>query len=151
MLREAKDKREALEAYMEGREVLGVYEGGGWQGGKCARDIKKKLDELFADDAKILIDVDEGDARRTAAGGGETAKGDGEAGGDDGKGKRRVDIGKILALHNAGRTNKWIAEEMRLSPMTVGKYIRKAEERGMVGMSSKHVQEKKGEETGEQE
>ena len=148
MLREAKDKREALMAYLEGREVLGIYEDDMWQGGMCARDIKKKLDELLADDAKILIGADGDDAGRTAAGGGKPDRGDGNGGGDDGKGRKRVDIGKILALHNAGWTNKKIAEEMTMSAVTVGMLVRKAEERGM---SSEPAREKKGEEMGEQE
>lgn len=42
-------------------------------------------------------------------------------------GKRKpVDTGKILALHNAGWTNKAIAEEMKMSEKMVWYYIDKA-------------------------
>ncbi len=42
-------------------------------------------------------------------------------------GKRKpVDVGKILALHNAGWTNKAIAEEMKMGGKMVWYYIDKA-------------------------
>lgn len=53
-----------------------------------------------------------------------TAKPAGQRGGT---GKRSpVDTGKILALHNAGWTNKAIAEEMKMSEKSVWYYIDKA-------------------------
>lgn len=49
------------------------------------------------------------------------------AGQRGGTGKRSpVDTGKILALHNAGWTNKAIAEEMKMSEKSVWYYIDKA-------------------------
>lgn len=49
------------------------------------------------------------------------------AGQRGGTGKRSpVDTGKILALHNAGWTNKAIAEEMKMNEKTVWYYIDKA-------------------------
>ena len=41
---------------------------------------------------------------------------------------KQIDTGKILALHNAKWTNAKIADEMGLSAVTVGKYIRKLTE-----------------------
>lgn len=38
-----------------------------------------------------------------------------------------VDVGKIKALHKAGRSVAWIAEDMGLSDPTVRKYIKMAE------------------------
>lgn len=68
---------------------------------------------------------------------------DGEAAGDSGgtaraSGKRAgagakrksVDTGKIMALHEAGWTNKAIAEEMRMNEKTVWYYIDKARKEG---------------------
>lgn len=40
--------------------------------------------------------------------------------------RKAVDTGKILALHNAGWTNKAIAEEMKMNEKTVWYYIDKA-------------------------
>ncbi|MCD8366117.1 MAG: helix-turn-helix domain-containing protein [Clostridiales bacterium] len=39
----------------------------------------------------------------------------------------KVDVGKIMALHNAGWSNVKIADEMDLHPVTVGKYIKQEE------------------------
>lgn len=38
--------------------------------------------------------------------------------------RKQIDTGKILALHNAGWSNVKIADEMRLHPITVGKYVK---------------------------
>lgn len=38
--------------------------------------------------------------------------------------RKKIDTGKILALHNAGWSNVKIADEMRLHPITVGKYVK---------------------------
>ena len=38
--------------------------------------------------------------------------------------RKQVDTGKIMALHNAGWSNVKIADEMKLHPITVGKYIK---------------------------
>lgn len=43
---------------------------------------------------------------------------------EEGK-RRKVDVGKIMALHNAGWSNVKIADEMSLHPITVGKYIKR--------------------------
>lgn len=40
--------------------------------------------------------------------------------------RKQVDVGKILALHNAGWTNKAIAEEMKMGGKMVWYYIDKA-------------------------
>lgn len=42
-----------------------------------------------------------------------------------GKSRKQIDTGKIMALHNAGWTNAKIADEMGLSAVTVGKYVKK--------------------------
>lgn len=156
MLRETNDKREALEAYLAGREVIGIYVNGGadpWGDGKRRmRDIKEELDKMFADGVRILIGADEAELAgtnriQTEGGAGEKANEEDE---EAEKGKRRVDVGKILALHNAGWTNKQIAEEMRLSAVTIGKYVRKAEERGIIGMDVKLARAQEGDGTGEQ-
>lgn len=44
-----------------------------------------------------------------------------------GKG-RKIDVGKIMALHNAGWSNVKIADEMHLHPITVGKYVKAGKE-----------------------
>lgn len=49
---------------------------------------------------------------------------------DHAKKRRKVDIGKIMALHNAGWSNTKIADEMHLHPITVGKYIKARRENG---------------------
>ncbi len=156
MLRETNDKREALEAYLAGREVIGIYVNGGadpWGDGKRRmRDIKEELDKMFADGVRILIGADEAElagTNRIQTEGGADEKAD-EGDEEAEKGKRRVDVGKILALHNAGWTNKQIAEEMRLSAVTIGKYVRKAQERGIIGMDVKLARAQEGDGTGEQ-
>ena len=50
-----------------------------------------------------------------------------------GKSRKQIDAGKIAALHKAGWTNAKIADEMGLSAVTVGKYIKKYYEKaGMI-------------------
>ena len=50
-----------------------------------------------------------------------------------GKSRKQIDTGKIVALHKAGWTNAKIADEMGLSAVTVGKYIKKYYEKaGMI-------------------
>lgn len=44
--------------------------------------------------------------------------------GKRGGSRKQVDTGKIMALHSAGWSNAKIADEMRLSAATVGKYIK---------------------------
>lgn len=39
--------------------------------------------------------------------------------------QKRIDVGKLLALHNANWKNKDIAQEMHISECTVSKYIRR--------------------------
>lgn len=41
---------------------------------------------------------------------------------------RKIDVGKIMALHNAGWSNVKIADEMHLHPITVGKYVKAGKE-----------------------
>lgn len=46
-------------------------------------------------------------------------------------GKRvKVDRGKVLALHKAGRSNKWIAEDMGLHEGTVYRILKEVKEEG---------------------
>jgi len=40
------------------------------------------------------------------------------------RGRKNIDTGKIIALHNAGWSNVKIADEMGLSPITIGKYVK---------------------------
>lgn len=42
--------------------------------------------------------------------------------------RKRIDTGKILALHKAGWSNVKIAEEMGTSDVTVGKYLKQMKE-----------------------
>lgn len=42
--------------------------------------------------------------------------------------RKRIDAGKILALHKAGWSNVKIAEEMGTSDVTVGKYLKQMKE-----------------------
>jgi orotate phosphoribosyltransferase-like protein len=44
-------------------------------------------------------------------------------GGDDQKGRKRIDIGKIMALKNAGWKIKDIADEMHMEPQAVSNAI----------------------------
>lgn len=41
---------------------------------------------------------------------------------------KRIDTGKLLALHKAGWSQKKIAEELKVAPSTVCTYLKKAEE-----------------------
>lgn len=43
--------------------------------------------------------------------------------------RKQIDVGKIMALHRAGWNNVKIADEMKLHPVTVGKYIRQEEDK----------------------
>ena len=42
--------------------------------------------------------------------------------------RAKVDTGKLLALHEAGWSNKKIAEELRVSDVTFGNYLKKLKE-----------------------
>lgn len=57
---------------------------------------------------------------------------------DEGKPKKRIDVGKVMALKNAGWKNKAIAEEMNLEPQTVANIVyqqkKKIEEASTVKM-----------------
>ena len=44
-------------------------------------------------------------------------------------GKKPIDTGKLLALHKAGWSNVKIADELGISDVTVGKYLKRAEEK----------------------
>lgn len=46
------------------------------------------------------------------------------------KPKKVVDRGKVVALHRAGRSNKWIADDMGLHISTVNRVIRELKEEG---------------------
>lgn len=46
------------------------------------------------------------------------------------KPKKVVDRGKVMALHQAGRSNKWIADDMKLHISTVNRVIRELKEEG---------------------
>lgn len=43
--------------------------------------------------------------------------------------RQKVDTGKLLALHKAGWTNVKIGEELKISGVTVGNYLKKLEEK----------------------
>lgn len=40
--------------------------------------------------------------------------------------KKKIDMGKLMALHNAGWSNLKIAGELKISDVTVGKYIKQS-------------------------
>lgn len=40
--------------------------------------------------------------------------------------KKEIDMGKLMALHNAGWSNLKIAGELKISDVTVGKYIKQS-------------------------
>ena len=42
---------------------------------------------------------------------------------------KQIDTGKLLALHKAGWSNVKIADELGISDVTVGKYLKRAEEK----------------------
>ena len=52
--------------------------------------------------------------------------------------KKRVDTGKIIALHKAGRSVQWIADDMRISTRTVYKYIKEMEDKNHDGDNHSH-------------
>lgn len=66
----------------------------------------------------------DGDAAGASRGAAEQA---GKRVGAGGK-RKRIDAGKILALHKAGWSNVKIAEEMGTSDVTVGKYLKQMKE-----------------------
>lgn len=41
--------------------------------------------------------------------------------------RKQVDTGKLMALHKAGWSNRKIADELRISDMTVGRYLKQME------------------------
>ena len=44
-------------------------------------------------------------------------------------GKKQIDMGKLMALHKAGWSNVKIADELGISDVTVGKYLKQTEEK----------------------
>lgn len=43
-------------------------------------------------------------------------------------GKKQIDMGKLMALHKAGWSNVKIADELGISDVTVGKYLKQMAE-----------------------
>lgn len=111
MLKEVSEK-EALKAYMEGKDVLLVE---GISKDKDRNPLAFDLTQLFKGKHFLIED------KAGAGSGAAAAAGAGTAG--------RVDVGKIKALHNAGWTNKAIADEMGINPITVGKYVKQFSEK----------------------
>ena len=48
------------------------------------------------------------------------------------KERKKIDMGKLVALAKAGRTREWIAEDMGISVATVYNYLKKAKEEGLL-------------------
>lgn len=66
----------------------------------------------------------EGTAAGTAASGKKSSAGRVGAG----KKRKAIDTGKLTALHKAGWSNVKIADELGISDVTVGKYLKQMEE-----------------------
>lgn len=74
----------------------------------------------------------EGTAAGTAASGRKSSAGRMGAG----KKRKAIDTGKLMALHKAGWSNVKIADELEISDVTVGKYLKQME--GEDGNKGKH-------------
>lgn len=124
MLKEVSEK-EALRAYMEGKDVLLVE---GISKDKDRNPLAFDLTQLFK--GKHFLIENEAEPKQMPE---PEPKPEPEPEQPDGvseetQNRRRVDVGKIKALHNAGWTNKAIADEMGINPMTVGKYVKQLSE-----------------------
>lgn len=124
MLKEVSEK-EALRAYMEGKDVLLVE---GISKDKDRNPLAFDLTQLFK--GKHFLIENEAEPKQMPE---PEPKQEQEPEQQDGvseetQNRRRVDVGKIKALHNAGWTNKAIADEMGINPMTVGKYVKQFSE-----------------------
>ena len=128
MLKEVSEK-EALKAYMEGKDVLLVE---GISKDKDRNPLAFDLTQLFKG-KHFLIESEaepkqmpEPKQMQEPEPKQEMEQQDGVS--EETQNRRRVDVGKIKALHNAGWTNKAIADEMGINPMTVGKYVKQFSE-----------------------
>ena len=128
MLKEVSEK-EALKAYMEGKDVLLVE---GISKDKDRNPLAFDLTQLFK--GKHFLIESEAEPKKMPEPKQESEsepKQDQEpqdSVSEETQNRRRVDVGKIKALHNAGWTNKAIADEMGINPMTVGKYVKQFSE-----------------------
>lgn len=124
MLKEVSEK-EALKAYMEGKDVLLVE---GISKDKDRNPLAFDLTQLFK--GKHFLIEDEAEPKQMQEPEPEPKQAPEQQDGvsEESQNRRRVDVGKIKALHNAGWTNKAIADEMGINPMTVGKYVKQFSE-----------------------
>lgn len=73
--------------------------------------------ELFFTDCRLLVDCQPGKVN---------SKTEETVSQPSLKQQKKVDVGKIVALHNAGWTGKAIAQEMKISPSVVSRYLNQA-------------------------
>ena len=121
MLKEVSEK-EALKAYMEGKDVLLVE---GISKDKDRNPLAFDLTQLFK--GKYFLIEDKAEPKQEPELQQAPEQQDGVS--EESQNRRRVDVGKIKALHNAGWTNKAIADEMGINPITVGKYVKQFSEK----------------------
>lgn len=130
MLKE-QNTTEAINALVGGEKVMVMTSFDETDGSCLLIPLKSFLDRY-----KLLVDVKmekEPEILPDPAPAGQeskTTRPSGKAGGSTAPGTKRkkVDTGKLLALHQAGWTGKKIAEELRVSEATVSSYLKKMEE-----------------------
>lgn len=139
MLKEVKGKEEVLEAYLAGIPIMRVETGKEDEkqlNFGIAMNMTKILDAELKEHYRFLIDVDEAKKppqtrKEMPADKPEKKKAVKDKAPDEaaGEGKKRIDEGKIKALHEAKWTNKQIADDMQISEATVRKYLKKLDEK----------------------
>lgn len=100
----------AMKARLEGEEVMVMI--------PADNGFRVTPLELFFTDCRFLVECKPGKANPRL----EEAESQRPS-----KQQKKVDVGKIVALHNAGWTGKAIAQEMKISPSVVSRYLNQAE------------------------
>lgn len=125
MLKEVSEK-EALKAYQEGKDVLLVE---GISKDKDRNPLAFDLTQLFKGKHFLIEDEAEPTQEPESEPEPKQAPEQQDSVSEENQNRRRVNVGKIKALHNAGWTNKAIADEMGINLMTVGKYVKQFSEK----------------------
>lgn len=126
MLKE-QNTAEAINALVGGEKVMVMTSFDEMDGSCLLMPLKSFLDRY-----KFLVDVKtekEPETLPNPAPAGQESKTTRPSGKAGGK-RAKVDRGKVLALHKAGRSNKWIAEDMGLHEGTVYRILKEIKEEG---------------------
>lgn len=120
---------EAVKAYEDGRNVLAIERTGvdGCSGEWVVTELREMFEGIrLLVDVPAVVDPKFEEALPPVAPHNPTIPDWSPVGG--GAKRKKVDVGKLLALHQAGWSNVKIADELGISNVTVANYLKKMEE-----------------------